>query len=53
MRCAERFDLLTSIASSAARGPEPLDGARFIVDTLDDLAADLALLRLAVRSSSP
>lgn len=51
LRCAERFDLLASICHSAANGTDPLDGARFIVDALDDLADDLALLGRAVRNS--
>jgi hypothetical protein len=49
-RCADRLGLAASLALSAATGPEPWCGAEYLLDTLDDLRADLHRLRTELRS---
>lgn len=49
VRCIEHLDHTLELARVAASGPEPERAARYIVDTLDDLSADLRLLRAALR----
>ena len=47
-RCAHRLAHAAQLAASAASGCHPLDGAEYLVDTIDDLSAALARLRRAV-----
>lgn len=46
-RCAQRLAHASTIAGIAA-GRTPLNAAEYIVDTIDDLTADLRLLRRAL-----
>jgi hypothetical protein len=48
--CAERLAHAARLAASAARGAEPLHGAEYLVDTVDDVSADLRLLRALLRA---
>lgn len=47
--CADRLEASAQLALLAARGPDPIYGAEFLLDTIEDLAADLRVLRGAVR----
>lgn len=41
------------LARIAVHGPEPERAARYIVDTVDDLSADLRTLRVVLRTRPP
>jgi hypothetical protein len=43
------MELAAALAKSAALGPEPLDGAEYLLDTVRDLSDELRLLRSALR----
>ncbi|WP_242394830.1 hypothetical protein [Anaeromyxobacter oryzisoli] len=49
-RCADRFLHAAQLATMAAAGPEPVCGAEYLLDTLDDLSAELRFLRAVIRS---
>ena len=48
-RCAERLAHAARLAALEASGSAPLCGAEYLLDTIDDLDADLRFLRSALR----
>lgn len=51
--CAARLSTAAQLASTAARGPEPLCGAEYLLDTVRDLAPGLRELRARLRRRRP
>lgn len=47
-RCASRLAHAARLATIEVAGPDPLDAAAYIVDTVRDLEADLRVLRRSV-----
>lgn len=47
--CADRLEASSQLALLASRGREPLCGAEFLLDTLEDLTPELHALRRALR----
>ena len=51
-RCAERLRHAATLAVIAAGGTEPEHGAQYLLDTIDDLAAELRALRAALQQAN-
>jgi hypothetical protein len=53
LRCIEHLSHALELARIAAESPEPERAARYIIDTVGDLTADLRSLRAALRARPP
>lgn len=51
--CIEHLEHTLELARIAVESPEPERAARYLVDTVDDLSADLRLLRATLRARPP
>ncbi len=47
--CADRLEAAAQLALLASRGPDPICGAEFLLDTVEDLGPELSALRSAVK----